>query len=139
MAPIPTIREATPLSPTGSVDSSASGPGGRFRPHPRHSLSTPSSRLSSPYLEVRSKTENLDRLISDLDREDAAGGGSDGGGQKTSGGAREVRKYVRRRYTEELPDVRLEENMSVQYPPIRKQQQRAAAAAAAVVRAKNSN
>ena len=53
--------------------------------------------------------------------------------------AREVKKYVRRRYTDsrhpttELPDVRLEvpENMSVQYPPIRKQQKMKAEEAAA--------
>ena len=110
----------------------------------RHSLSTPPSRLSSPYLEVRSKTENLERLICDLDNEETP----------RATPTRELKKYVRRRYTDsrhptkELPDVRLEvpENMSVQYPPIRKQQklrqlkeqQEKEAAAAAAVAAKST-
>ena len=52
---------------------------------------------------------------------------------------REIPKYVRRRPTTELPDLRIEvpEKMTVQHPPIRKQQKMAAAAAAAAAARKS--
>ena len=60
---------------------------------------------------MRSKTDNLDMLITELDRQEVAAS-NDQGGSSTSLGNREVKKYIRRRYTDsrhpttELPDVR---------------------------------
>ena len=96
---------------------------------------------------MRSKTDNLDRLIAEVDRDSAAAAaaragrsGSSGAmaglagshsgssvGGNGNGGApgREVKRYIRRRYTDsrhpttELPDVR-DEMPSVQGPPVRK-------------------
>ena len=66
---------------------------------------------------MRSKTENLEDLITELEQ----------GGSSTSLGNREVKKYIRRRYTDsrhpttELPDLRgaVTELPSVRDPPVR--------------------
>ena len=100
----------------------------------RTSTSIPSTTTTRPspttsMSDCRSKTDNLERLISDIDSETAT---------PRATPSREVKKYVRRRYTDsrhpttELPDVRLEvpENMSVQYPPVRRQQKMSALATA---------
>ena len=76
--------------------------------------------------EMRSKTDNLDMLITELDRQEVAAS-NDQGGSSTSLGNREVKKYIRRRYTDsrhpttELPDVRgaMTELPSVRDPPMR--------------------
>ena len=75
---------------------------------------------------MRSKTDNLDMLITELDRQEVAAS-NDQGGSSTSLGNREVKKYIRRRYTDsrhpttELPDVRgaMTELPSVRDPPVR--------------------
>ena len=97
--------------------------------------------------EMRSKTENLERLISEVERQ-GSGAASDQGGSTSSLGKREVRQYIRsvvttlsdvsryhpmllrRRYTDsrhpttELPDVRdgaptVPDFPSVRDPPVR--------------------
>ena len=91
------------------------------------SLSLPSesnggSRLSAFNPDCRSKTENLERLLTEVEKS-----GSDHG-SNTSLGGREVKKYIRRRYTDsrhpttELPDVRggMSDLPSVRDPPVRK-------------------
>jgi len=91
------------------------------------SLSLPSetnggNRLSAFNPDCRSKTENLDRLLTEVERT-----GSDHGSNSSLGG-REVKKYIRRRYTDsrhpttELPDVRdgISDLPSVRDPPVRK-------------------
>eukprot|EP00092_Neocalanus_flemingeri_P007040 GFUD01007604.1.p1 GENE.GFUD01007604.1~~GFUD01007604.1.p1 ORF type:complete len:304 (+),score=31.17 GFUD01007604.1:838-1749(+) len=93
------------------------------------SLSLPSetngaNRLSvgNPDFKTRSKTENLDRILTEVERS-----GSDHGSNSSLAG-REVKKYIRRRYTDsrhpttELPDVRdgLSDLPSVRDPPVRK-------------------
>jgi len=91
------------------------------------SLSLPSetngaNRLSAFNPDCRSKTENLERLLTEVERS-----GSDHG-SNTSLGGRLVKPYIRRRYTDsrhpttELPDVRggLSEIPSVRDPPVRK-------------------
>ena len=91
------------------------------------SLSLPSetnggNRLSAFNPEMRSKTENLERLLTEVERS------SSDQGSNTSLGGREVKKYIRRRYTDsrhpttELPDVRggLSDLPSVRDPPVRK-------------------
>lgn len=80
------------------------------------------------------RPKDVGKLITDFDFDEG-----DGNGTPRSTPAREVKKYVRRRYTDsrhpttELPDVRLEvpENVSVQYPPIRKGHQKLKAEEAA--------
>ena len=44
--------------------------------------------------EMRSKTENLERLISEVERQ-GSGAASDQGGSTSSLGKREVRQYIR--------------------------------------------
>ena len=103
---------------------------------PSESNGSSSPRLSSISTEMRSKTDNLDRLIAEVDREMAGprgssvgrsgSGGSAHGSSGSSGSGREVKRYIRRRYTDsrhpttELPDVR-DELPSLSGPPIRKE------------------
>lgn len=77
---------------------------------------------------MRSKTDNLDMLITEVERQERQMATSnDQGGSSTSLGNREVKKYIRRRYTDsrhpttELPDVRgaVTELPSVRDPPVR--------------------
>ena len=59
-------------------------------------LSLPSerdNRLSAVNPEMRSKTDNLERLISEVER--TPGAASDQGGSTSSLGKREVRQYIR--------------------------------------------
>lgn len=76
------------------------------------------SVLSAFSYDMRSKTDNLDRLINEVERSSAD--------NLTAGSGREVKKYIRRRYTDsrhpttELPDVRGDPLPSVQDPPLRK-------------------
>jgi hypothetical protein len=86
---------------------------------PETAVNSAASRLSAFNSDMRSKTDNLERLISEVERSSA---NSLSGGL----GGREVKKYIRRRYTDsrhpttELPDVRGEEPLpSVQNPPLR--------------------
>ena len=78
------------------------------------------TRLSAFSSDMRSKTDNLDSLINEVER------GADS--LTAGGGGREVKKYIRRRYTDsrhpttELPDVR--SMPSVKDPPLRKSQSR---------------
>ena len=105
------------------------------------------NRLSAFNPEMRSKTENLERLISEVEKQ-GSGAASDQGGSTSSLGKREVRQYIRsvvtqsdvsryhrlipfrRRYTDsrhpttELPDVRdgapeVPDFPSVRDPPVR--------------------
>ena len=103
---------------------------------PSESNGSSSPRLSSISSEMRSKTDNLDRLIAEVDRETSARGGSvarsgsggsgHGSTGSNGGSGREVKRYIRRRYTDsrhpttELPDVR-DELPSLQTAPIRKE------------------
>ena len=103
---------------------------------PSESNGSSSPRLSSISTEMRSKTDNLDRLIAEVDREACARGGSvarsgsggsgHGSTGSNGGSGREVKRYIRRRYTDsrhpttELPDVR-DELPSLQTAPIRKE------------------
>ena len=119
--------------------------GGSSLPSPRMASIASSASLTSVSTlassnkakETRSKTDNLDRLIRDLDKEESEGGNGNGSGLLTTPSVREIPKYVRRRYTDsrhpttELPDVRIQvpEKMTVQHPPIRKQQKIKAAEA----------
>ena len=72
---------------------------------------------------MRSKTDNLEQLIMELEKPAS----SEQGGSTNSLGNREVKKYIRRRYTDsrhpttELPDVRgaMTELPSVRDPPVR--------------------
>ena len=74
---------------------------------------------------MRSKTDNLEQLIMEVEKQGAAN--NDQGGSTNSLGNREVKKYIRRRYTDsrhpttELPDVRgaMTELPSVRGPPVR--------------------
>ena len=83
-----------------------------------------SGRLSAANPEMRSKTDNLEQLIMEVEKQDAL---NDQGGSTNSLGNREVKKYIRRRYTDsrhpttELPDVRgaMTELPSVRDPPVR--------------------
>jgi len=93
---------------------------------PESVVNSAASRLTAFNADMRSKTDNLERLISEVERSSAdslSGGGL---------GGREVKKYIRRRYTDsrhpttELPDVRgegggggAEPLPSVQNPPLR--------------------
>ncbi len=91
---------------------------------PESVVNSAASRLTAFNADMRSKTDNLERLISEVERSSAdslSGGGL---------GGREVKKYIRRRYTDsrhpttELPDVRgdgsgPEPLPSVQNPPLR--------------------
>ena len=82
-----------------------------------------SGRLSAANPEMRSKTDNLEQLIMEVEKQET----SDQGGSTSSLGNREVKKYIRRRYTDsrhpttELPDVRgaMTELPSVRDPPVR--------------------
>ena len=87
---------------------------------PPETVNGAAARLTAFNADMRSKTDNLERLISEVERSSAdnvSGGGGLGG--------REVKKYIRRRYTDsrhpttELPDVRGEPLPSVQNPPLR--------------------
>merc|ERR1712029_664053 len=84
------------------------------------SLSLPSerdNRLSAFNPEMRSKTDNLERLISEVERQ---GDGGDQGGSTNSLGNREVKKYIRRRYTDSRhPTPELQDLPSVRDPPVR--------------------
>ena len=53
------------------------------------------NRLSAFNPEMRSKTENLERLISEVERQGPGGAASDQGGSTSSLGKREVRQYIR--------------------------------------------
>merc|ERR1719471_962582 len=72
--------------------------------------------------ELRSKTDNLERMITEVEKLSGSDSGSNG-----IGSGREVKKYIRRRYTDsrhpttELPDVRdgVSDLPSVRDPPIR--------------------
>jgi hypothetical protein len=86
---------------------------------PPESANRSAARLTAFNSDMRSKTDNLERLISEVERSSAdnvSGGGL---------GGREVKKYIRRRYTDsrhpttELPDVRGDPLPSVQNPPLR--------------------
>jgi len=80
---------------------------------------TNGNRLSAySAADMRSKTDNLDRLINEVDRSSV---------DSENGGGREVKRYIRRRYTDsrhpttELPDVRGDTSLpSVRDPPLRK-------------------
>ena len=85
-----------------------------------------SCRLSAANPEMRSKTDNLEQLIMEVEKQ-AMAANNDQGGSTNSLGNREVKKYIRRRYTDsrhpttELPDVRgaMTELPSVRDPPVR--------------------
>ena len=62
------------------------------------------NRLSAFNPEMRSKTENLERLISEVERQ-GSGAASDQGGSTSSLGKREVRQYIRSVVTLTLSDV----------------------------------
>ena len=53
------------------------------------------NRLSAFNPEMRSKTDNLERLISEVERQGAGSATSDQGGSTNSLSNREVKKYIR--------------------------------------------
>ena len=85
------------------------------------------NRLTATNPEMRSKTDNLERLISEVERQGSTMSSCDQGGSTNSLGNRKVQSYIRRRYTDsrhpttELPDVRdgVSDLPSVRDPPIR--------------------